>query len=115
MSAQMNLLDSLESVAPTPSVSGQQHRAVLIALLNEGARGLGAEEAAQRCGLRASHIAATRLIEMSVDGDRDRFPVPLVARSEKKDRPTASGRNAYRWFLTDQGRRVASELNREAA
>lgn len=114
-STQLDIFSGLaEAPASGSGPSGEQHRRILVALYNEGARGLVAEECAQRCGMRASHIAATRLIEMSAGHD-ERFPIPLVARSEKKDRPTASGRNAFRWFLTDVGRGVASDLLKEAA
>lgn len=86
--------------------SGSQHKRLLVALYNENGRGLNGEEAAQRCGIRLTATATTRLEEMSKDSkQRERFPVPLVAKDGK--RPTASGRPADVWFLTDAGREAA--------
>lgn len=101
--SQLDLLSSLEPLQPPTMPSGRQHLAILLALRNEGSRGLSGEEAAQRTGIRLASSATTRLEEMS---DRDRFPVPLVYRSERKERATASGRLAYVWWLTDAGRRA---------
>jgi hypothetical protein len=103
------LFDTL-TVPPVDAPTGRQHRLVLVALLREGDRGLTGEEAAQRCTIRLATSATTRLEEMSVVGDRDRFPVPLVAKSSVKERATASGRLAHVWKLTDEGARVAGEL-----
>jgi hypothetical protein len=96
-------------VADAPS--GGQHRLILAALLTERDRGLSGEEAAQRCGIRLASSATTRMEEMSKDTKvPDRFPVPLVFHSAKKERPTASGRLSYVWFLSDVGKRVAAEM-----
>lgn len=114
----MSQLDLLSSLEPLPAEvpSARLHRLVLVALWNEGRRGLTGEEAAQRCGIATAHSATTRLGEMSKDTKRpDDFPVPLVYHSETKERPTASGRSAYVWFLTDAGRYVAGALAEEAA
>lgn len=82
----------------------KQHRLVLVALLNEGDRGLTGEECAQRCRFRASHIATTRLGEMA-SGTDERFPIPLTCKVGR--RPTASGRTADVYRLTDAGEAAA--------
>jgi hypothetical protein len=107
MTVQLDLLSRIEP-APADAPSGRQHRLILSALYAEGARGLSGEEAAQRCGIRLASSATTRLEEMAFD--RDRFAVPLVYRSEAKERPTASGRSSYVWWLTDVGQQVAGRL-----
>lgn len=80
--------------------SSKQHRSILVALLQEGERGLTGEECKERCGFRASHIATTRLGEMA-SGSDERFPIPLTCKSGR--RPTASGRTADIYRLTDAG------------
>lgn len=104
---QLDLLASTEPYNPPEGVTGAQHAQVLVALYNEGSRGLCGEEAAQRCNLRDAHIATSRLNEMGPkqsDKDREKFPVPLVYRSEKRERPTASGVRSFVFYLTDAGR-----------
>lgn len=96
------------STEPVDAPTGRQHRKVLVALYAARTRGLSAEEAMVACGFRAAHIAATRLGEMA--DDRERFPVPLVARSSYKHRPTSSGRLAFTYTLTPAGVQVAKEL-----
>lgn len=111
--AQLDLLSNIEP-APADAPTGRQHRLILDALLTEGARGLSGEEAAQRCGIRLAASATTRMEEMSKDTKvPDRFPVPLVYRSERKERPTASKRLSYVWWLTDVGLRVALDMRKE--
>ena len=103
----------LLSPAPLPkdAPSGRQHRLILVALYAERDRGLTGEEAAQRCGIRLASSATTRLEEMSASTPvPERFPVPLVWHSEKKERPNASGRLSYVWWLTDFGREVAKNM-----
>lgn len=115
MSTQLDLLAAVEPYREPQGVNGRQHRAVLLALLAEGERGLTGEEASVRCGIRLASSATTRLEEMSKDSKvADRFPVPLVFRSERKERATASGRLAFVWWLTDVGRVEAEALRAEA-
>lgn len=111
MTIQLDLLSDVAPYYEPRGVSGKQHALVLLALLAEGSRGLCGEEAAQRCGIRLASSATTRLEEMA---DRDRFSVPLVAHSSVRERPTASGRLAYVWHLTDAGRVEAEALRRAA-
>ena len=101
----------LLSPAPLPkdAPSGRQHRLILAALYAERDRGLTGEEAAQRCGIRLTTTATTRLKEMSDDGNRDLFPVPLTCKTERR-RSTASGKTATVWALTDYGREVAKNM-----
>ena len=107
MVEQLDLLAAVRPYTEPQKVSGRQHLLALEALYAASERGMTGEEVAVYCRFRATHIATTRLGEMA--DDRERFPVPLVARSEKKDRPTASGRMAYRWFLTDCGREFVEQ------
>lgn len=97
--------------------SGKGHRAVLVALFNEGTRGLSGEEAAQRCGFRDGHIATSRMGEMAAGKSwkRDLFPVPLTWKSETRERLSSSGTPSYVFRLTDVGERVAGALAEEAA
>lgn len=106
---QLDLLSATEPYYEPVGVSGRLRRLIVVALHDEGPRGLTGEEAAQRCGIRLASSATTRLEELA---DRDFFPVPLVARGEVKERPTASGRLAYVWKLTDAGRVEAAHLLR---
>lgn len=108
MTIQPSLLDVLESPPVREAPSGRQHTKVLLALLDAKDRGLTGEEAAQRCGIRLASSATTRMEELA---DRERFGVPLVAKTDRK-RPTASGRLASVWTLTDVGRATADELRR---
>lgn len=96
------------STEPVDAPTSRQHRLCLIALYEERQRGLTGEECAQRTGIRLATTATTRMEEM--DGRDERFPVPLVKRSEHKHRPTASKRLAHTWKLTDAGLRVAHDL-----
>ena len=101
-----------------PSCLSEQHRRVLVALLHEGARGLSAEEAAQRCRIGDSHVANTRLYEMAAENrhrNLEKVPVPLTCRSVKRERKTAAGISAYVYWLSDVGREVASQLIGAAA
>lgn len=111
MTVQLDLLSTLEPVRPPSVPSGQQHQKVLAALLAEGSRGLTGEECALRCGIKKDTSATTRMEEMSKDTKvPHRFPVPLVYKSARKERATASGRLAHVWWLTDAGRAAATEL-----
>lgn len=105
---QLDLLAPVEPLSTSQETTGGQHAAVLAAFLAFIERGATGEEVAVYCDFRANHIATTRLGEMSVEGNRDRFPVPLVAKSATKERACASGRRAYVWRLTDAGRTHAT-------
>ena len=104
------LLDLLNPAPlPAEAPSGKQHRAVLVALLNEGTRGCTGEEVAQRAGIRYPHTATTRLEELA---DPERYSRPLTWHTRNKERATASGRLAHVWFLTREGHdaaRIAAE------
>lgn len=107
---QLDLLSSVEPYSEPSGPTGRQHALVLTALLNEGARGLTGEEVYERNrdAYRDAHVPRTRLHELLTN--RDRWPVPLVCRSERKERADASGVKAYVWRLTDEGRRAALRL-----
>jgi len=109
-STQLDLLSAVEPYHEPVAVSGRQHAFALVALLEAGSRGLCGEEVfVLGKGLyRAAHVATTRLGEMA--DNRTKFPVPLTYRSERRDRATASGVLAYRFFLTDSGRVEAERV-----
>lgn len=111
MNAQLDLLASYEPYSEPDTRVGKQHRLALVALYHEHDRGLSGEELTVRCPgqFKASHVATSRLNELMAWE-----PVPLVCRSEKRERPTVAGVKAFVYFLTDEGRRVAARLTEGA-
>ena len=85
--------------------AGTQRSRVLCALA-ASPNGLNGWEASVAAQIRRPHAATTRLEELEDLGFAERT---------SSTRPTDTGCQALVWKITSEGRRVASELNREAA